>query len=107
MIRKDLLRPNGPSYSENFLSKAISLNYQVRHENVSFFCPFSGAPKSESPLLPSRATAFRERHKKYLMGFQKICWEETGKAEGAKVLGTGIGPEAVPRKNEQQKKAGL
>lgn len=38
-------------------------------------------------------------------GVSEICWEET-EAEGAKVQGAGIWPEAVPRKNERQKRAG-
>jgi len=42
--RKDLLRPNGPSYSENLLPKAIPLNYQMD------FCRTSG---KRSGLLPT------------------------------------------------------
>jgi hypothetical protein len=59
--RKDLLRPTGPSNSENLLPKAIPLDYQVRHEFFSFFLPhFPGAPKSGRPLVPRRADALRQ-----------------------------------------------
>ena len=35
MRRKDLLRPNGPFYSENLLPKAIPLNYQMDFFRIS------------------------------------------------------------------------
>ena len=38
-----------------------------------------GAPGSEWILLPRRAAAFWEGHKKSSMVFQKICWEEPEK----------------------------
>jgi hypothetical protein len=68
---------------------------------------FSGAPKSERPLLPNRATAFREGHKKSSMRVSEDFLGGDGKAEGVKVPGAGIWPKAVPRKNERQKRAGL
>src|ERR1700676_2310514 len=38
-----------------------------------------GAPGSEWILLPKRAAAFWEGHKKSSALFQKICWEEPEK----------------------------
>src|SRR5713226_7989259 len=38
-----------------------------------------GAPGSEWMLLPKRAAAFWEGHKKSSALFQKICWEEPEK----------------------------
>src|SRR6266851_3652232 len=38
-----------------------------------------GAPECEWILLPKRAAAFWEGHKKSLALFQKICWEEPEK----------------------------
>src|SRR5260370_31371626 len=50
---------------------------------VHDFSPVSalvvGAPGSERILLPKRAAAFREGHKKSSTLFQKICWGEPQK----------------------------
>src|SRR5258706_10296463 len=50
---------------------------------VHDFSPVSalviGAPGSEWILLPKRAAAFWEGHKKPSVLFQKICWEEPEK----------------------------
>src|SRR5579864_9131265 len=51
--------------------------------HVHDFSPVSalviGAPGSEWILLPRRAAAFWEGHKKSSTVFQKICWEEPEK----------------------------
>jgi hypothetical protein len=50
--------------------------------------------------------AFWEGHKKSSALLQKICWEEPEKRR-RETAGRRNYPEAVPRKNERQKKAGL
>jgi hypothetical protein len=61
--RIDVHRPNGPSYSENLLPKAIPLNYQMD------FCRTSG---KRSELLPVRFRAtsarFRLWQKRFVCG---------------------------------------
>src|SRR6267378_4457791 len=79
--------------------EAIPLNIYVRHEFFSFFLPhFPGAPRSERPLLPRRAGALREGP----VPFRRNRESRTHEAAGRRNW-----PEAVPRKNERQKKAGL
>jgi hypothetical protein len=64
-----------------------------------FSAPFFWGTQKRGLLLPRRAAALWEG--------TRWCKGGTWKAEGAKVQGAGIWPEAVPRKNERQKKAGL
>jgi hypothetical protein len=54
------------------------------------------------PMLPKWPND-RSSHKIF-GGVSEDFLGGNGKAEGAKVLGAGIWPEAVPRRNEQQKK---
>src|ERR1039457_5467080 len=55
-----------------------------------------GAPRSEWILLPRRASAFREGHKKSSSLFQKICWEEPEKQKTRSPPGAGIIPKQCP-----------
>jgi hypothetical protein len=55
-----------------------------------------GAPGSEWILLPKRAAAFWEGHKKSSALVQKTFLGGTGKAEAAKLQGAGIIPKLCP-----------
>src|ERR1039457_7720392 len=55
-----------------------------------------GAPRSERILLPRRASAFLEGHKKSSSLFQKICWEEPEKQKTRSPPGAGIIPKQCP-----------
>jgi hypothetical protein len=80
-----------PTYSKNRLPKAIPLNYQVGHENVSFFCPiFSGAHRSEGFCFQSERLLYGREPNGVRDG--------TGKAEGAKLLDAGISLKQCPGK---------
>jgi hypothetical protein len=61
-----------------------------------FSAPFFWAPKSERPLLPNRATAFREGCKKSSVGLQKICWEETEKQRARRCRAQEFGQKQCP-----------
>ena len=52
--------------------------------------------KSERPLLPTRATAFREGHKKSSVGFEKLFWEETEKQKARRSRAREFGPRQCP-----------
>ena len=64
------------------LARRIPLNYQVGHENVSFFCPiFLGHPKARAAA--SKASGC-------FMGGTQWCKGGAGKAEAAKLQDAGI-----------------
>jgi hypothetical protein len=72
-------------------------NYQVRHEILSFFLPHCpGAPRSERPLLPSRAGALWEG---------PVLFGRNRESRAREAAGRRNWPEA--QENERQKKAGL
>jgi hypothetical protein len=77
--------------------EAILLNYQVGHENVSFFCPiFSGAHKSESFCFQSERLLYGRE--------PNAVRDGTGKAEGAKLQDAGISLKQCPEKMKRQKR---
>jgi hypothetical protein len=81
---------NGAATSEELLAVAIPLNYQVGHENVSFFCPiFLGHPEARGRCYQG---------KKLLYGRDPRCLGGTEKAEATKLRGAGIGPKQCPGK---------
>ncbi len=61
--------------------------FQLR---VCFLPHFPEAPRSERMLLPKRAAAFWEGHKKPSALFQKICWEEPGKQKPRRCRAQGL-----------------
>jgi len=71
-----------------------------------FSAPFFWGTQNERPLLPIRATAFREGHKKSSVGFQKISWEEAEKQKARRCRAQEFGPKHA-QENERQKKGGL
>jgi len=70
--------------------EAIPLNYQVGHENVSFFCPiFLGHPKARASA--SKASGC-------ILGGNQRVKGGTGKAEAAKLQDAGISLKQCPEK---------
>jgi hypothetical protein len=71
------------------------MNSVLVHGIVSVSALVIGAPESERILLPRRAAAFREGHKKSSALFQKIFWEEPEKQKTRSRRSAGIIPKLL------------
>ena len=77
-------------------------------ENISFFlAPFFWGTEKREAAAPKPSDCISGGAQEIFGAVSEDFLGGDGKAEGAKVPGAGIWPEAVPRENERQKKAGL
>jgi hypothetical protein len=71
-----------------------------------FSAPFSWGTQKREAAAPKPSDCISGGVQEIFGGASEDLLGGDGKAEGAKVQGAGIWPEAVPRTNEKQKKAG-